>query len=113
VAILVAGDVGFGVVCSSGGFDMTGSTVTLLAAPGKPGKTGRVISLTPISISNGGRIGPTTYPIVVGGYGIYVTTGTDFEQGGAWQLSLQVITPEAQTYTSPPTEIFVFPDPNP
>ena len=76
---MTAGDIGVAIVCGSGGYNMTGlTTVTLRAAPGKPGKTGKALILTPVSISNGGVIGGTTYPIVTGGYGIYVTTGTDF-----------------------------------
>jgi hypothetical protein len=107
---VTAGDIGVAIVCGSGGYNMTGlTTVTLRAAPGKPGKTGKALILTPVSISNGGVIGGTTYPIVTGGYGIYVTTGTDFLQGGAWQLQLQVPTLQAQKYTAPQTEIYVFP----
>lgn len=106
---MTAGDEGVGIVLNFGGYNATGNTVTLLAAPGAPGRTGTALSLTPVMISNGGLIGGVTYPIVTGGYGIYVTTGEDIQEGGAWQLQSQVVTTEGQTYTSPPAPIFVYP----
>jgi hypothetical protein len=92
---MCAGDKDVAIVMNSMGFDMTGYTATLFAAPGEI-VLGNALTLTPVTISDNGLTAT------------YTTTGTDFEQAGPWQLQLQVALGDA-LYTSPPTPLYIFP----
>ena len=95
---MTVGDIGVAIVVDSGGFNMTGSTAKLLAAPGsEPNPVGGAIPLAPLTIAPNGLTGT------------YMTTGKDFQEGGPWQLQLQVATPDGQIFTSPWGAIYVNP----
>lgn len=94
---MTAGDKGVQIVCNAGGYSMMGATASLLAAPGKPGKTGQPLTLGPLAVSQDGLSAT------------YVTTGTDFLQGGPWQLQLVVQPLGGQAYTSPRVELWLNP----
>ena len=93
---IVAQSEGVGVEISAGGFNMTGGTVTLLAAPGTL-QPGSALSLTPLAISGDG--------LTV----TYITTGTEFIQSGPWQVQLQVAMSSSEVYLSPPGDLYVYP----
>ena len=91
---MTAGDVGVAMVLSSGGFNMTGGSAVLIAAPGRV-YPGPPLRLTPLVISSDGL------------FATYTTTGTDFLVGGWWQVQLEVTTASGQVQTSPPTLIYL------
>lgn len=94
---MTLGDKGLAIIINAGGFNMTGATAKLLAAPGSnPNVIGNGLVLTPLSIS------------VDGLTATYMTTGTDFAESGPWQVQLQ-ITLGGTVLTSAPAEIFVNP----
>lgn len=95
---MTQGDKGVVIVIDAGGFDMTGSTATLLAAPGdNPNAIGAGIRLTPLTIASDGLTAA------------YTTTGTDLQESGPWQVQLEVATGAGQVFTSAPGSIFVNP----
>lgn len=95
---LTAGDVGITIVIDAGGYDLTGATCTLLAAPGStPSCLGAAERLTPLTITDDGF------------YATYMTTGADFTTGGPWQLQLEVATSSGDVFTSPPAAFYVNP----
>lgn len=94
---LTAGDVGIAIVIDAGGYDLGGSTCTLIACPGSdPNTVGSGLRLTPVVVVDGGF------------YAVYTTTGADFTVPGPWLVQL-----ESQlgpvTATSAPATIFVNP----
>lgn len=92
---MTAGDIGVQIVISAGGFNMTGATLSLLAAPGKTMPTSP-ITLTGLTIAPDGLTAT------------YTTSGTDFTTGGSWQLQLRVVDGTA-LFTSQIGTIFVSP----
>lgn len=95
---LTVGDVGIALVIDAGGFNLSGCTCTLLAAPGS----------TPNTLGAPTRLSPV--PIAADGFhAVYTTTGEDFLTGGPWQLQLEVVTPAGDVFTSPPGSIYINP----
>lgn len=94
---LTAGDRGAVIVIDAGGYNLTGSTCTLLAAPGRFNTMGNSVPLTPVIVTAGGLTAT------------YTQTGNDFTEGGPWMLQLQIITPDGSLFKSPPRPIYVFP----
>jgi hypothetical protein len=93
---VTAGDVGVAIVCNAGGFNLTGATCALLAAPGRLAQ-GEPIRFSPMTVSDNGSIAT------------YTTTGTDFTAPGPWQFQLEVATNTGQVFTSPPVAVYIFP----
>lgn len=85
------------IVIDAGGYNMTGSTVSLLAAPGRYNTMGNALALSPVTVAEGGLLG------------LYEQTGNDFLEGGPWLLQLRIMTTDGQVLTSPPRKIYVFP----
>ena len=93
---MTTGDRGVTLIINAGGYDMTENTVNLLAAPGR------------LILGNGVTLGPLT--VAANGLtATYETTGTDFIQGGPWELQLVVEPPDGNLFTSAPGSIYVFP----
>ncbi len=93
---MTVGDKGTAIVIDAGGFVLTGSTATLIAAPGSI-DTGGALRLTPLAISADGLTAA------------YTTTGTDFLQGGSWQFQLEVQTAANQVFSSAPAPVYIYP----
>lgn len=91
---MTAGDVGVQIVCNAGGYNLTGATCTLLAAPGPPERPGTAETFGPMTVSGDGSTAT------------YTTTGTDFVSGGNWNLQLRVVVGN-NTFTSPAGTLFV------
>lgn len=95
---MTVGDKGVVIVADAGGYDMAGSTATLLAAPGAdPNAIGAGIRLTPTTIAGDGLTAA------------YETTGIDMQESGPWQIQLEVQTAAGKVYTSAPVSIYVNP----
>lgn len=95
---MTVGDKGVVIVVDAGGYDMTGATATLLAAPGEnPDAIGTGIRLAPMTIAPDGLT--ASYP----------TTGVDLQESGPWQIQLEVQTAAGQVFTSAPGSIYVNP----
>lgn len=95
---MTVGDKGVAIVVDAGGFNMSGATATLLAAPGtNPATVGTALRLTPVVIASDGLTAT------------YTTTGADFLEGGPWQLQLEVATVAGQDLASRPGQIYVYP----
>ena len=94
---MTANDRGTVIVIDAGGYNLTGSTCTLLAAPGRFNTMGNALTLTPVVVSASGLLG------------MYTQTGNDFTEGGPWQLQLEVLTSDGKIFKSPPRRIYVYP----
>lgn len=95
---MTTGDKGVAIVIDAGGFDLSGCTATLLAAPGSdPNNLGAAQRLTPVAIAADGLTA------------VYTTTGADFLTGGPWQLQLEVTTSAGGVFTSQPSAVYVYP----
>ena len=94
---MTAGDQGVQLVCDSNGYNMTGATVTLIAAPRSPQK-GASVRLSPLTVADDGLTAD------------YITTGTDFTVGGQWFLQLEVVpSVSGEKFTSPEVPFWVYP----
>jgi hypothetical protein len=95
---MTSGDVGPILLIDAGGYSLTGSTCTLLAAPGRWKKLlGRGTTFSPVVVSEDGLSGA------------YTQNGNDFTTSGLWTVELQVQTQDGQTITSPPGYLYIFP----
>lgn len=82
---------------NAGGYNLLGSTCTLLAAPGKLNVQGPALSLTPVVVASDGLTAS------------YTQTGNDFMQGGLWQFMLRIKTADGQTLHSQKRKLYIFP----
>jgi len=87
---------GRALLLNAGGFDMTGCTVTILAAPGNSLDLGVPLRLTPVGIFEDGLLA------------VYREIADEFAIGGEWTLQLEVATTAGDLFTSPP-ELVYFP----
>jgi hypothetical protein len=94
---VTAGDRGAVLQINAGGYNLLGSTCALLAAPGRANTRARALTLTPVVVAEDGMTAS------------YTQTGTDFTEGGFWQLQLQIQTPDGQQLTSPQGRLYIFP----
>lgn len=95
---MTVGDKGVVISVDMGGFNATGCTAVLLAAPGaSPDVLGQAARFTPVTILDGGLTA------------VYETNGTDFLASGPWQVEVEVTTADGRVFTSAPGSIFVNP----
>lgn len=97
---MTAGDKGVAIVINAGGFVLTGSTCSLIAAPGNltrpnPYPPASAIELTGVNVQPSGLSA------------VYLTTGQDFLTGGPWTFWLKVVTTGGQTFMSAPAVRYV------
>lgn len=93
---MTAGDTGVELAVSAGGYDLTGATCTLLAAPQSP-QVGTGIRLTPCVVSDDGLSAT------------YTTTGSDFTISGDWVVALEAVPAAGGLFTGDPDNFYVFP----
>ena len=96
---MTAGSKGIAIVIDAGGYNMTGATCSLIAAPGDwlqadVSPPSNAIVLTPVTVQPWGLTA------------VYTTTGTDFLTGGPWSFWLRVVT-AGLTEISPPSVRYI------
>jgi hypothetical protein len=96
---MTAGARGVSIVIDAGGWNMTGATCSLIAAPGDwlqadVSPPANAIVLTPVTVQPWGLTA------------VYTTTGMDFLTGGPWTFWLKVVT-DSLTEISPPAVRYV------
>lgn len=97
---MTAGDVGVALVIDAGGFNLTGSTCTLIAAPGNQ------LRPNPYPPASAITLGPCVNQ-PTGLTTVYTSTGKDFLTGGPWTFWLKVVTAGGQTFISAPAVRYV------
>lgn len=88
---------GRAVIIDAGGYDMTSSTVTLIAVPGGLLGLGEELRLTPVAIMGRGLIA------------VYREQDDEFAYGGEWTMQLEIATATGEVFRSPPGPLLFAP----